>query len=116
MFSLFRSRKSPRASPEPEQEPDNFVMLDNRSQFQPIPQQTGLYPLVDNSTRPATDTQTQAVPYLQDVPFKISPDLTEGDDTKNFQVQLDEMLAKLSRWNSVEEDYDFMLERSLIAQ
>lgn len=122
MFSLFRSKKSPRASPEPipgpdasTPESDNFVIVENRNQPNPQPQ-TGLYPLFDPATNSRSDTQTQPVHYLQGVPFKVSPDLSEGDGTQAFQVQVDEILAKLTRWNSVEEDYDFMLERSLVAQ
>lgn len=119
MFSLFRSKKSPRASPEPEPEPesDNFVLVSDRHPFSPNTQpQTSLYPLVNPAATPISDNQSQPVPYLQDVPFKLSSDLTEGDSTEAFQMQVDEILAKLTRWNSVEEDYDFVLERSLISQ
>lgn len=121
MFSLFRSKKSPRSSPEPipgpdasPPESDNFVMVDNRP-VNPQPQ-TGLYPLFDATSNFHNESQTQPVHYLQGVPFKLSPDLSEGDATEAFQVRVDEILAKLSRWNSVEEDYDFTLERSLVAQ
>lgn len=124
MFSLFRSKKSPRASPEPipgpdasPPESDNFVIVEDRNPSQPNPQsQTGLYPLFDSTSNSRSEAQNQPVHYLQGVPFKISPDLSEGDATQAFQVQVDEILAKLTRWNSIEEDYDFMLERSLVAQ
>lgn len=117
MFSLFRSKKSPRASPEPGQEADNFVIVQDPNPFPPNTQpQTGLYPLVDPASLPSGDASSAPVHYLQDVPFKLSSDLTEGDATQAFQMQLDEMIARMSRWNSIEEDYDFMLERSLVAQ
>ncbi|KAG4078151.1 hypothetical protein HA402_002203 [Bradysia odoriphaga] len=119
MFSLFRSKKSPRASPEPEPgvESDNFVMVDDRNPFKPNSQpQTNLYPLVNPASTSTSDNQPQPVHYLQDVPFKLSSDLTEGDTAEAFQMQVDEILAKLTRWNSIEEDYDFVLERSLVSQ
>ncbi len=119
MFSLFRSKKSPRASPEPGPESDGFVVVEDRNPFVPNsqPQTTGLYPLVDpTAAHSASDTQSQPVHYLQDVPFKLSPELSEGDATQAFQMKFDEILAKLTRWNSIEEDYDFMLERSLVSQ
>lgn len=124
MFSIFRSKKSPRASPEPipgpdasSPESDNFVMIEDRNHLQPQP--TGLYPLFDSTSATNSrneEAQTQPAHYLQGVPFKISPELSEGDATQAFQMQVDEVLAKLTRWNSVEEDYDFVLERSLVAQ
>lgn len=117
MFSIFRSKKSPRDSPEPEPESNNFVVVDDRNLFKPNPQPpTNLYPLVNPSATSISDNQTQPVHYLQDVPFKLSSDLTEDDATEAFQMQVDEILAKLTRWNSVEEDYDFVLERSLVSQ
>lgn len=122
MFSIFRSKKSPRASPEPipgpdasPSESDNFVMVDDRNKLNPQPQ-SGLYPLFDATSGSRSDVQTQPVHYLQGVPFKLDSDLSDGDGTEAFQMQVDEILAKLTRWNSVEEDYDFTLERSLVAQ
>lgn len=125
MFSLFRSKKSPRASPEPipgpdasTPESDSFVIVGDRNQPQPNSQQqqSGLYPMFDIASNSRSETQTQPAHYLQGVPFKVSPDLSESDGTEAFQVQVDEILAKITRWNSVEDDYDFMLERSLVTQ
>lgn len=122
MFSIFRSKKSPPPSPIPgpdtSPESDNFVMIDDRNNLQPN-STTGLYPLFDASTNSGSGSghnEMQPVHYLQGVPFKLSPEISEGDSTQVYQMQVDEILAKLTRWNSVEEDYDFMLERSLVAQ
>ncbi|KAJ6639023.1 hypothetical protein Bhyg_11762, partial [Pseudolycoriella hygida] len=69
-----------------------------------------------SSPEPIPGPDQDASPPESDSFVVLSSDISEGDATEAFQMQVDEILAKLTRWNSVEEDYDFTLERSLVAQ
>ncbi|XP_068159327.1 uncharacterized protein [Drosophila tropicalis] len=54
--------------------------------------------------------------YLQDVPFELSPQLASKDSLNGTQMQVDSILALLTRQISVDElaeEYTFALERSV---
>lgn len=54
--------------------------------------------------------------YLQDIPFELSPQLTSKDRFSGTQIQVDSILAFLTRPMSVDalaDDYTFTLERSV---
>lgn len=54
--------------------------------------------------------------YLQGVPFKISSELNNNDTTEVSRLQIDEILAYLTRTFELSGDYEFRLEHTLIAQ
>lgn len=54
--------------------------------------------------------------YLQGVPFKISAELNDSDSTEVSRLQIDEILAFLTRTFELSGDYEFRLEHTLVAQ
>lgn len=54
--------------------------------------------------------------YLHGVPFKLASELSTGDSDEIMKIQVDDILAIITSKLGVENDYDFGLERSIIAQ
>ncbi|KAM7347349.1 uncharacterized protein ACRADG_006927 [Cochliomyia hominivorax] len=82
---------------------------------------TGVYPHMPYPPPPSSHgshsntviTNQSAVPYVQDVPFVLAPQLCNTYDIT--QTQVDGILAIMTRQMSVDEkdDYNFALERSI---
>ncbi|XP_073831219.1 uncharacterized protein [Musca autumnalis] len=60
-------------------------------------------------------TQNHPVPYVQDIPFVLAPQLCTKTTFDDTQTQVDGILAFLTRQMSVneEDEYNFTLERSI---
>lgn len=131
MFSFFKSSKkhSPIESPEVSDapvptlpDPDDFVLIEQRSR-QVTPsnpyQQSGnnVYPLINSSATTPIKRQDSATAFhfLQGVPFKLSNSLTGVDSTEVMRIQVDEILASLTRRLDFVNDYEFTLEQNTIS-
>ncbi|XP_004524941.1 uncharacterized protein LOC105664408 [Ceratitis capitata] len=70
-----------------------------------------VYPPVGN----AGGGNVAPVPYVQGVPFELAPHLNTKSDFEVIQLQVDSILALLTRQMSVDEseEYNFALERSI---
>ncbi|KAH8343446.1 hypothetical protein KR059_011026 [Drosophila kikkawai] len=140
MFSIFGKRK-PAETPteEPIQGPadaprpgDDFVFIERKpgpadppaaaggSMYPPMPPSGYLpYPPMPGprapGQAPGAGRQSGPVNYLQDIPFELAPGLAK-DSYTNTQMQVDSILALLTRQMSVDElteEYTFVLERSV---
>lgn len=134
MFSFFKTKKpSPSSSPESDPIPsaDEFVLVDPKNPYPPANTGSGsLYPNFDQAfggnyppaTIPTQPTSSNTenmhnVHYLHGVPFKLSSELSTGDSNEITKIQIDDILAIITSKMEVSQvDYDFGLERSLIAQ
>lgn len=133
MFSFFKSKKpSPSSSPESEPIPGqgDFVVVEPKVGGDTNPTQPNLYPHFDQNTfgyppamppvnpmKPATNENAQNISYLHGVPFKLSSELSIGDSTEITKIQIDDILSVITSKMEVSQlDYDFGLERSIIAQ
>lgn len=55
--------------------------------------------------------------YVNDIPFKLSPELSMGNSDEILRIQLDDILSLITSKMAITEiDYDFTLERSLLQQ
>lgn len=141
MFSFFKSKKpSPASSPEPadpipgpRNDADGFVVIDSRHGGGTMPARPSLYPNFDGhfgniSHAPPIPTalphgstagtaNSTPVNYLSGVPFKLSSELLTGDSNEIMKIQVDDILAIItSKMKMEDKNYDFGLERSVIAQ
>lgn len=124
MFSFFRSSKkaSPAESPEHSDASlsanigDEYVMIDprGRPQSDPTGSAAGMYPSLgpagvgprawtaggDASGKTLQRQPSEAINYLQDVPFKLSPLIRAAGDTDPTEVwgfEVDQILANMTR-------------------
>lgn len=136
MFSFFKSKKpSPPSSPENEPAPgppNDFVVVDPNpinpnpggSALYPNFQQVFPYPPALPGSQPSpiqqpanTNDSPHHTNYLHGVPFKLSSELSTGDTNEIIKIQVDDILAMItSKMEVTQTDYDFGLERSIIAQ
>lgn len=138
MFSFFKSKKpSPPSSPEPDPIPgpnaDGFVVVNPRPDGNQQPGGSSLYPNFHGhfGTVPSSGGNLPQIPgrssanpnsppvinYLSGVPFKLSSELSTGDSNEIMKIQVDDILAIItSKMQMEDKNYDFGLERSVIAQ
>lgn len=109
---------------------DGFTVINHpnpyqRDQFQQSPHGGGLYPAFGGGggfgsgggAPQQQQQQKQPVHYLHGVPFKMSPDLCGNENsTEITRLQIDEILAFLTRTLDLQNDYEFQLERAIAAQ
>ncbi|EDV92234.1 uncharacterized protein LOC6565928 [Drosophila grimshawi] len=142
MFSLFGKRK-PADTPTEEaiQGPsdvpkqsngDDFIFVDRKTDVDPVTAPGGMmYPPMPPSAYgplpypPPHGARTAMGPhqnlnapisYVQDIPFELAPQLASKDRFSGTQMQVDGILAFLTRQLSVDalaEEYTFTLERSV---
>lgn len=80
------------------------------------PPPTGPY-AVNPNVSPKKEPTSPGVNYLHGVPFKLSSELSTGDTNEITKIQIDDILALItSKMEVSANDYDFGLERSIIAQ
>ncbi|XP_018794512.1 PREDICTED: uncharacterized protein LOC108972405 isoform X2 [Bactrocera latifrons] len=89
--------------------------------YPPIPPAFGMgrypgqavYPPMTNVA--SASDNVSPVPYVQGVPFELAPQLSSKSDFEVTQLQVDSILALLTRQMSVDEneEYNFALERSI---
>lgn len=73
-------------------------------------------PYNPTASRPSSsvlNNNTTPIPYVQGVPFELAPELCQKNVYEVTQMQVDGILALLTRQMSVEEDYSFTLERAV---
>lgn len=139
MFSFFKSKKpSPSSSPEldPIPGPDSgYVVIDptrNPDPNQPptgnsmypnfdghfgAPPPTGPYAVNPNVSPKKEPSSPHVNSYLHGVPFKLSSELSTGDTNEITKIQIDDILAMITaKMEVADSDYDFGLERSIIAE
>lgn len=135
MFSFFKSSKkhSPRSSPEPDEQhsipgPDSdFVLVNDNTHKNSnnagvdgvagTGQGNLLYPFGNiNINIPKKTQQDCPVHYLHGVPFNLSTELTVGDSTEITRIQVDEILAFITRIIQNSNEYEFKQERSIVSQ
>lgn len=144
MFSFFKSSKkhSPVESPDSsnevvapsssqQQQDDDFILVEGRRQpVNPFQQSGGVYPSLGgasayggnfggphSSAGPVKRQDSNAFHYLQGVPFKLSSEIDTGADPTEVQrIQVDEILASLTRMLEMSADYEFKLEQSTVSQ
>lgn len=137
MFSFFKNKKpSPPSSPELDPIPgpnssNDFVVVNpnpnsdpsggnsfypnfNQHFGRPIPTGGGSG---NGSGSPTKDQSIHHPNYLHGVPFKLSSELSLGDSDEINKIQIDDILASItSKMEVAKHDYDFSLERSIVAQ
>lgn len=138
MFSFFKTKKSsPSSSPESDPIPsaNDYVIVNQRqgtSDINPNPNPNLPYPLYPNfgqffnpgvmppipPTRPPLQhTESFQYSYVNDVPFKLSSQLSTGETNEITRIQVDDILASiLSKVDITQIDYDFTLERSILQE
>lgn len=108
---------------------DDFIFVERKSDADPPAPGGGriMYPPMPQSAYgpmpyppaiPARQTMgtgpiNAPINYLQDIPFELSPQLKTKDRFSGTQVEVDAILAFLTRQMSVADDYTFTLERSV---
>ncbi|XP_031625434.1 uncharacterized protein LOC116342082 [Contarinia nasturtii] len=139
MFSFFKTKKpSPSSSPEsdaiPSASSNDFVIVDPKQG----PNQNPLYPNPYASAYPNFDqhfgnpSAMPAIPnrpplqhsdsvhhsnYVNDIPFKLSSELSTGNSNEITRIQVDDILSMItSKMGIAQMEYDFTLERSLLQQ
>lgn len=137
MFSFFKSKKpSPPSSPESDPIPGpghGYVIVDP-NQPPPQPPVNSMYPNFDGHFRaappppmgpyainptvnPKSEPGSPIINNLHGVPFKLSSQLSTGDSNEITKIQIDDILAMITaKLEMSRDDYDFGLERSIIAQ
>ncbi|XP_030378108.1 uncharacterized protein LOC115626783 [Scaptodrosophila lebanonensis] len=139
MFSIFGKKKPSEPQPDDviqgpadaqKQNGDDFIFVERKSDVVDPNTATGggIYPPMPPasftslpyppSLGPRTAAGGAALPinYLQDIPFELSPQLATKDRYMGTQMQVDEILALMTRQLSVDEsaeEYTFALERSV---
>lgn len=115
---------------------DDFIFVEKKGERpeQPNPSQQPMYPPIPHTAYGApyppypygpptagaasphsSQQMSGPIPYVQDVPFILAPQLCTKSTYENTQTQVDGILAFLTRQMSVDEseDYSFALERSI---
>ncbi|XP_053947992.1 uncharacterized protein LOC128856702 [Anastrepha ludens] len=114
---------------------DDFIFVERKTSendpARPPTQGMGMYPPIPPtfgmnrfSGQPAYPPTTSVaggynnatpVPYVQGIPFELAPQLSTKCDFEVTQLQVDSILALLTRQMSVDEteEYNFALERSI---
>ncbi|EDV47362.1 uncharacterized protein LOC6551247 [Drosophila erecta] len=143
MFSIFGKRKpaetptedqpiqGPADASRPGTSGDDFVFIERKpgpdaphtgvpsgSMYPPMPPASYLpYPPMPGPGGQVKQPGAQGpVNYLQDIPFELAPELATKDRYTSTQMQVDSILALLTRQLSVDElaeEYTFALERSV---
>lgn len=124
MFSFFKSKKSPIASPtEPARAEDNVQKADEFVVINPGGPAAPLYPSAQLPHPPPQghvpfnrQHSLQIANYTQHVPFKLSAALSSNttSDSEIWDIRLREMNNQFSRITT--DDYSFSLERSIVQQ
>lgn len=142
-FFKSSKKHSPVESPESsdaavptQSDPDDYVLIEQRSRQYPsnnnpyAQSANNVYPMlggngngppytVPNGVAGSTGQtikrqESVAFHYLQGVPFKLSSEIaTGGDSTEIMRIQVDEILASLTRRLDFASDYEFTLEQSI---
>lgn len=138
MFSFFSKKKQdtgfaeeaiqgPTDSTQSNEGGDDFIFIEQKiSDHDPTKstsQGIGMYPTIPpafgigrfpGQPTSASDN-VSPVPYVQGIPFKLSPQLSIKSDFEVTQLQVDSILALLTSQMSVDEneEYNFALERSI---
>lgn len=130
---LFGKKKHKESTPDsPEEEPtqpdDEYIFIEKRNQPEPNPNgfPSNLYPSLVTpypsvpvppmiSKQTSQDSQTND---LNNIPFKLSKELERSlnDDLVIDKLRLDEIVSFIKRVNMKNYDYEFSLERSVIAE
>lgn len=131
MFSFFSS-KSKKSSPteevQPTESPDDYIFVEKRSSLDPPAPPTSVYPTVPQSMYPpmppgypmsgglarATSVDSSYQHCLDGVPFQLSPQLSSKDSYDIVQLQVDGILAALTKQMQMEGDYTFKLEKEIL--
>lgn len=109
---------------------DDFIFVEKKNHVDPAPVNpkypplpsgfnSSLYPgqpyPPQGSPTAAMNANQTAVPYVQDVPFVLAPQLLIKNTSDLTQTQVDGILALLTRQLSVDEieEYNFALEKSI---
>lgn len=137
MFSFFKNKKpSPPSSPELDPIPgpnsaNDFVVVNprpgdpsgslypdfNRHFGQPIPNSGTTSGSGSGSGSPTKDPSSNHPNYLHGVPFKLNSELSCGDSDEINKIQIDDILTSITaKMEVTKQDYDFSLERSIVAQ
>lgn len=144
-FSKSSKKHSPVESPDSndevvapsQQQEEDFIMIEGRNRRQPLnpyQQSGGVYPSLDgtsayggnigvphpNNAHPGPVKRQDSnanFHYLQGVPFKLSSEIDTGADSTEVQrIQVDEILASLTRMMEMSADYEFKLEQTTVSQ
>lgn len=133
MFSFFSS-KSKKSSPTEDVQPttessDDYIFVEKRSSTDPNPgPQSNIYPAVPQPMYPpqipgypprsgferATSVDSSNQHCLDGVPFQLSPQLSTKDSYDIVQLQVDGILAALTKQMQMEGDYSFKLEKEIL--
>lgn len=129
MFSFFSSKlkkSSPTEDITPTESPDDYIFVDKRSP-DPAPPNS-IYPSVPQPMYPpqmpgypmgggferTTSLDSSNQHCLDGVPFQLSPQLSTKDSYDIIQLQVDGILAALTKQMQMEGDYTFKLEKEIL--
>ncbi|XP_023298771.2 uncharacterized protein LOC111681250 [Lucilia cuprina] len=127
--------QGPATEPAPNNGADDFIFVEKKGNDGPTPPQPSAhhmyppmppafgvapyppmpYPPHGAHSTATINTNQSAVPYVQDVPFVLAPQLCLKNTSDLMQTQVDGILAVMTRQMSVDDkdDYNFALERSI---
>ncbi|KAL5278298.1 hypothetical protein ACFFRR_003126 [Megaselia abdita] len=127
MFSFFSSKNkksSPTEDVQSTGSPDDYIFVEKRSPADP-PASTNVYPSVPQPVYPpaypmrpgferASSVDSSNQHCLEGVPFKLSPQLSAKDSYDIVQLQVDGILAALTKQMQMDGDYTFKLEKEIL--
>lgn len=128
IFGKKKQKESPPETPEeePSQPDDEYIFIEKRNQPEPNPNglPPNLYPPLNITPYPSMpavpkqNSQEAQTNDLHSIPFKLSKELERSlnDDLVIDKLRLDEIVSFIKRVNMKNYDYEFSLERSVIAE
>lgn len=125
MFSFFKSKKNSPTGTPPESEPpipsadsDEFIFVDKKEDSRPTTTGGSVYPpLGPYPPNLPSRPEQQPIHALHGVPFKLSPEITNGDENsvEITKFQVNEISSSIGRIN-LDLNYDFAFEKEIISQ
>ncbi|XP_055837074.1 uncharacterized protein LOC129905585 [Episyrphus balteatus] len=108
---------------------EEFIIVENQHPGGPPPPfhnptpMMPLYPypptsfgLPPSNNNPSNSMQNNPVPYIMGIPFNLSPQLCTKTSFEVTQMEVDGILALMTKQMQLESDYDFKLERGILSE
>lgn len=135
MLSFFSKKKQSPESPPgeitmqgpPENNGEEFVIVENQhpgsASYPALPNSGTMLPFypypptnfgTPQQSNSASNTVQTPIPYITGIPFNLSPQLSTRTNFDITQMEVDGILALMTKQMQLESDYDFKLERGIL--